>query len=71
MNKQEPQFHDNTEESRLKDLFSNFSPSPSHSYSVSKSEYQSIRATMGPVTLNNGAVYEGEWSNGKRDGMGT
>ena len=29
-----------------------------------------VRIKKGPVQLDSGAVYEGEWLNGKRDGKG-
>ena len=29
-----------------------------------------MRELKGPITLENGAIYEGEWFNGLRDGKG-
>ena len=33
--------------------------------------YSKERIKLGPLTLNSGAVYTGEWKNGFRDGEGT
>ena len=30
-----------------------------------------VRTKAGPITLQSGAVYHGEWKNGMRDGEGT
>ena len=40
---------------------------PDYAKNASKS---GVREVRGPVTLESEAVYEGEWLNGLRDGMG-
>ena len=29
-----------------------------------------VRVKLGPIKLDDGSVYEGEWLNGKKDGFG-
>jgi len=39
-------------------------------FNNSKQEDSNVRVNKGPTTMQNGAIYTGEWLNGMRDGEG-